>query len=106
MKAYGEWKYSSNILALGTLCPRTPWDIVPGTNSIGGWVSPRADLDSVGKRKPLMLAGNRTPIPLPSVNSLVDIPTEVSRFIIIIINNNRNLFVFCNSVFDIKTLKV
>jgi hypothetical protein len=56
----GKWKYSSTILVV------TRWIVVvgftpqplyslgkhpPGTHSIGGWVDPRAGLDTAGKRK-------------------------------------------------------
>jgi hypothetical protein len=57
----GEWKYSSmhsltSALDGGewsVLCPShfTPWERAPGTHWIGGWVSPRAGLDMVVKRK-------------------------------------------------------
>jgi hypothetical protein len=32
-------------------------DVVPGTQWLGGWVGPRADLDDVEKRKSLTLPG-------------------------------------------------
>jgi hypothetical protein len=45
----------------------------PGTHWIGGWVGPRASLNSVSREKYPLLAGNRTPAVQP-----VTIPTELS----------------------------
>jgi hypothetical protein len=61
MKAYWEWRYSST----HSLTPAldggewsashpgcfTPKERVPGTHWIGGWVGPRARLETVSKRK-------------------------------------------------------
>jgi hypothetical protein len=57
----GEWKYSSTHSLISALdesewsasrpCRFTPRERAPGTHWIGGWVSPRAVLDSVVKRK-------------------------------------------------------
>jgi hypothetical protein len=38
----------------------TPREMAPGTQWIGGWMGPRAGLDTVKKRKILAPAGNRT----------------------------------------------
>jgi hypothetical protein len=55
-----EWMYSSNILDLVNRCSEwsasrpyrsTPGERASGTHWIGGWVSPRAVLDAVEKRK-------------------------------------------------------
>jgi hypothetical protein len=58
MKTYGEWRYSSTFLDLGTRwmwvvshCRFTPGERAPDTHWIRGWVGPRVGLD----------AGNRTP---------------------------------------------
>jgi hypothetical protein len=54
----------------------------PGTHWIGGCVGPRAGLDSV-ERKKSCAAGNRTRAFQP-----VAIPTEVSRLLVLKINND------------------
>jgi hypothetical protein len=57
----------------------------PGTHWIGGWVGPRAVLDTVVKRKIPSLhreSNPRTPI----VRSLVAIPTELSRLYCVVLS--------------------
>jgi hypothetical protein len=59
MKTYGEWRYSSTILYLGTRWRwsasrpdrSTPEERSPCTHFIGGWVGPGAGLDEVEKRE-------------------------------------------------------
>jgi hypothetical protein len=46
----GEWSVSRH----GRF---TPWERVPGTHWIGGWVDPRAGLDHLEKREFLPLPG-------------------------------------------------
>jgi len=53
--------------------PFYPWKR-PGTHCIGGWVGPRAGLDSCGKSR-----SRRDSIPGPSSPQRVAIPTELSR---------------------------
>jgi hypothetical protein len=74
MKMHGEWRYSSNILDLGTRwrwvvslcrCHVTLGKQAPSTHWIGGWLGPRAGLDA---------ARNWTPIPQPSNPQPVTIP--------------------------------
>jgi hypothetical protein len=65
-----EWRYSSTDSLTSTLDggewsasrPErfTPRERTPGTHWIGGWVGPRAVLDTVVKRKIPSPAGNRT----------------------------------------------
>jgi hypothetical protein len=61
MKEYWEWRYSSTHSLTSALdggewsvsrpCCFTPRERAPGTHWIGGWVSTRAVLDAVSKRK-------------------------------------------------------
>jgi hypothetical protein len=81
MKTYGEWRYSSSILDLGTR-----WRCVVSfnirarysrcksvcTRCIGGWVGTRADLDAVQKRKIFAPARNRNPAVQPIARSYND----------------------------------
>jgi hypothetical protein len=62
IKPYGEFRYSSTILDLGTrwcVVSCMPLPLYPrDTHWIGGWVCPRAGLDTMEKRKkPLSLPG-------------------------------------------------
>jgi hypothetical protein len=87
-----EWRYSSTILNLGTrgewsdsrLGRFTPWEIVPGTHWIGGWVGPRAGLDAMEKRKISFPCWESNPGSHPAYRA-VTIPTELSR-----LANKRN----------------
>jgi hypothetical protein len=69
MKTYcGCGGIAPRILNLSTRVVNfTPEVIAPGTHWIGGWVVPRAGLDTVTKRKnPLIApAGNQTPVVQP-----------------------------------------
>jgi hypothetical protein len=66
-KTYGEWKYRSTFfftsavfggqLSASRPSRFTPGERAPGTHWIGGWVSPRAGLDDVEKRKFLTVRG-------------------------------------------------
>jgi hypothetical protein len=55
MKAYGEWRYSSTVLALGTTWRRvvsyTFRPVYSGTYVIGSWVDSTARLDGVERKK-------------------------------------------------------
>jgi hypothetical protein len=44
-----DWRYSDTILDFSTAS--SPCRVTPGIDWIGGWVGPRADLDSVKNRK-------------------------------------------------------
>jgi hypothetical protein len=63
MKTYGEWRYSSTILDLGTrwrwVVSFTPLPLCPSTDCIGGLVSPRVGLDC-GEDDKSCPSGNRT----------------------------------------------
>jgi hypothetical protein len=69
-----EWRYSCTILDVDTrwrwAVSFTPWPLYPmgighGTHWIGGWVGPRAGLDSMKKKKYLASAGSRNPAVQP-----------------------------------------
>jgi hypothetical protein len=76
-----EWRYSSSILDLST---RRRWmvawirDTDSGTHWMGSWVSPRAGLNDVEKRKVSAPAVNWTRAVQPVSFS---IPTELSRHV-------------------------
>jgi hypothetical protein len=57
-------------------------EIGPGTHWMGGWVGPRADLDTV--KRNICPAGNRTRVVQP-----VAIPTELSRLLYIMVKLNN-----------------
>jgi hypothetical protein len=44
----GEWSTSLP-------CHFTPWEITPGTHSLGSWVGPRVGVEAVEKRTSLLL---------------------------------------------------
>jgi hypothetical protein len=69
-------KVSGQLYAPSCFIPR---ERAPGPHWIGGWVSPRAVLDTVVKRKILTLHWESNP-DHPACN-LVTIPTELSRLI-------------------------
>jgi hypothetical protein len=83
IKAYGEFRYCPTILDLGTrrcVVSYMPLLLYPrDTHWIGGWVGPRAGLDTMEKRK--------NPCPCQESNpgcpacSLVAIPTELSQLL-------------------------
>jgi hypothetical protein len=87
MKVYGYWRYSCTILDLYTrwrwwLDSRT-WDRARGIHRKGGWVGPRASLDTVDRRK--FCCSCLESNPLCQACNVVTIPTELSLVIIIII---------------------
>jgi hypothetical protein len=55
----------------------TPGKRTPGTHWVGGWVGPRAGLDTVSDTRTPIPARNRTPIVQP-----VAIPTELPLIVI------------------------
>jgi hypothetical protein len=67
----GEWSAS---------CPDhfIPKERSPGTNWIGGWVGPRADLGAVENRKDLASTRNRIPAVQPYP---ITVPTESSQLL-------------------------
>jgi len=68
-----EWSPS------GTSC-FTPWENVPSTHWLGGWMDPTASLDTATKRKIPTPARNWTPVSHPA-HSLVTISTELPQFL-------------------------
>jgi len=78
MKAYwGSKVIAPRILDLGSRWRRvvsftsgrlTPSERTPGTHWIGGWVGPRAGLDTVSKRNISASAANRTPMSIHKRN--------------------------------------
>jgi hypothetical protein len=78
MKTYGGADVSSTILNLSsgwrslvsfTLWQLYPWRKSPGTLWLGGWMSPRARLDSTEKGRMSLLPGiePQPPAPSPSI---------------------------------------
>jgi hypothetical protein len=47
-------------------CRFIPGQTAPGTERTGGWVDPRDGMEAMEKKKSLLHAWNRTPIPWPS----------------------------------------
>jgi hypothetical protein len=91
VKTYGEWR-CSRITFLTLALDRGEWSAshpghftpeegAPSTHWIGGWVGPRASLDTVKKRKTLAPAMNQIQIPQLSSLSPVAILTELSQLL-------------------------
>jgi hypothetical protein len=97
----GEWMYSSTHSLTSALdggewpasrpCRFTPKERAPGTHWIGGWVSYRAVLDAVVRRKipsPRRESNPKTPIVQSVANA---IPTELSRLFFITNRINKSI---------------
>jgi hypothetical protein len=93
MKAYWERRYSSTH-SLNSALDGGEWSAsrprrftsrvrAPGTHWIGGWVGPRAVLNTVVKRKvpnPRRESNPRTPIVQPDAQFFVDLKSKFFQF--------------------------
>jgi hypothetical protein len=91
----GEEVYSSAIL---DLCTKWEWsasrpgNLTPSTHWIGGWVSPRAGLDAVEKRRLLSLPGLQ-PLARRYTDRCISTPTSLNK---LQINKYINTLLICD----------
>jgi hypothetical protein len=78
MKMCGGVEFFTSALDGGEWSASYPGRFTPGTHGIGGWLGPRAGLNSVDMRKTFCSAGERTPAVQPVARRYIDWAMEDS----------------------------